>query len=214
MSDRELKDNIFIEIARISKAISSPNRLEIIDFIANGEKCVEDIALQTGISLANASQHLQVLKKERLVKARKIGVQVCYSLISDEVYKVWKSLRDLTLSISPYIHELMNQNRDKYMEGKLLSMDKIIDRDDVYLIDVRPKDEYDAGHIPNATSIPIQDLNIRLAEIPKDKLVITYCRGMFCSVADEAVKILLENGYNAKKIEESVLDYQIKTELI
>jgi rhodanese-related sulfurtransferase/DNA-binding transcriptional ArsR family regulator len=213
MSNREFKDNIYLEISRISKAISSPNRLEIIDFIANGKKCVEDIALQTGISLANASQHLQILKKERLVKVRKIGVQVYYSLVSDEVYKVWKSLRDLTLSISPYIHELMNENRDKYMEGKLLSMDEIIDRDDVYLIDVRPKDEYNTGHIPNATSIPIQDLNIRLAEIPKGKLVITYCRGMFCSVADEAIKILHSKGFKAKKIEESVMDYQIEAGL-
>jgi len=208
MDKREFKNSVYNEISRISKAMSNPNRLEIIDYIANGEKCVEDIALQTGISIANTSQHLQTLKRERLVKTRKKGVYVCYSLASNEVYMVWKSLRDLTLTISPYVRDTIKEIREKNKYDAPITLDKINERDDVYLLDVRPKDEYKKGHIPNALSVPLEELNDRLDEIPKDKLVIAYCRGMFCSIADEAVKMLQTKGYNAKKIEESVLDYQ------
>lgn len=212
-SRRELKNNIYTEISRVAKAISNPNRLEIIDFIANGEKCVEDIALQTGISIANASQHLQILKKERLVKSRKKGVHVCYILASDDVYMAWKSVRDLTLSVSPFVGEIMNEIREINNFDEPFSLDEIRERNDVCLLDVRPEDEYKKGHIPNAISIPITELIDRLSEIPKDKLVIAYCRGIFCSLSDDAVKILHSKGYNAKKIEESVLDYQILSDL-
>lgn len=208
MEKRVFKDSVYNEISRVSKALSNPNRLEIIDFIANGEKCVEDIALHTGISIANTSQHLQTLKRERLVKTKKKGVYVCYSLVSNEVYLAWKSLRDLTLSISPYIREAVHEIREKNKYDDPVPFEVIERRMDVYLLDVRPKDEYDKGHIPNAFSVPIEELNERMGEIPKDKLVIAYCRGMFCSIADEAVKMLHVKGYNAKKIEESVLDYQ------
>lgn len=213
MDKRAFKDSVYNEISRVSKAMSNPNRLQIIDFIANGEKCVEDIALHTGISIANTSQHLQTLKRERLVKTQKKGVYVCYSLTSNEVYLVWKSLRDLTLNISPYIREAVHEIRKKNKYNVPVPIEAIERRKDVYLLDVRPKDEYDKGHIPKAFSVPIEELNERMGEIPKDKLVIAYCRGMFCSIADEAVKILHANGYNAKRIEESVLDYQIASVL-
>jgi len=209
MDKRRFKDSVYNEISSLAKAMSNPNRLEIIDFIANGEKCVEDIALQTGISIANASQHLQTLKRERLVKSRKNGVYVCYSLTSMEVYKAWKGLRDLTLNISPYIQEAVHEIRKKNKYGTPIPFEEIVRRKDIFLLDVRPRDEYDKGHIPNAFSVPIEELTERMDEIPKDKFVIAYCRGMFCSIADEALKMLHTRGYNAKKIEESVLDYQI-----
>jgi len=210
---RELKNSIYNEIARIAKAFSNPNRLEILDFIVNGAKPVEDIALQTGISIANASQHLQILKKERLVKTSKNGNQVFYSLVSIEVYMVWKSLRDLTLSVSPHIQQTITEIRENFEYKNPLTLNEIKERKDIYLLDVRPIDEFEKGHIPQATSIPLEKLKNCLEKIPKDKLIITYCRGMFCLVADEAVKILIKNGYNAKKIEESVLDYNIISEI-
>ncbi|MBK8503573.1 MAG: metalloregulator ArsR/SmtB family transcription factor [Saprospiraceae bacterium] len=111
MNSRDLKNNIYNEISRIAKALSNANRLEIIDLLANGEKCVEDIALQTGISMANASQHLQTLKKERLVVAKKKGIQVCYSLASSHVYHAWSGIRDLSLATSPYVQDILNDNR-------------------------------------------------------------------------------------------------------
>ena len=210
---RALKNSIYSEISRVAKAISSPNRLEILDFIANGAKSVEDIALQTDISIANASQHLQTLRKERLVRAIKKGNHVFYSLTSMEVYLSWKSLRDLTVSVSPHIEKILAEIRGSFDYEEPIALSEIQERRDIYLLDVRPFDEYEKNHIPKATSIPLEELKNRLEEIPKDKLVITYCRGQFCLIADEAVKVLHSNGYHAKKIEESVLDYQITTDI-
>lgn len=212
MNKRAFKNETYSEISRIVKAMSNPNRLEIIDFIANGEKCVEDIAFQTGISMANASQHLQILKKERLVKTRKNGVQVYYSLASIEVYRAWKSLRDLSLTLSPHIREAMDRIRASNEYDLPFSPDQIQERTDVRLLDVRPKDEYQKGHLPEAISIPLDELDKRLDDLPKDKLIIAYCRGMFCILADEAVKILRAEGYTARKIEVSVPEYELASE--
>ena len=209
MDKREHKDRIYSEISRIAKAISNPNRLEILDFIANAEKSVEDIALQTGISIANASQHLQTLKAERLVTSSKHGNRVFYTLESMDVYMAWKSLRNLALSVSPSMELSMAEFRASLGYQEACSLDEVKDRADVCLLDVRPVDEYEKAHIPNAVSIPIKELTKRLKELPKDKLVVAYCRGMFCTYADEAVKILLDNGYNAAKIDEGVLDYEL-----
>ena len=207
MNKREVKNAIYNEISRVAKAISNANRLEIIDFIANGPKSVEDIALQTGNSIANTSQHLQTLKKERLVSTKKKGVKVYYSLASEEIYYAWKSLRDLTLEISPFAVEAVNNLKHNFDDSDKVSLSEIKERDDIFLLDVRPEDEYFKNHLPKAHSIPIEKLNHQLDQLPKDKLIIAYCRGMFCTFADEAIGILHENGFQAKKIEESVLDY-------
>jgi rhodanese-related sulfurtransferase len=208
MTSRELKNNIYDEISRIAKALSNANRLEIIDLLANGEKCVEDIALQTGITIANASQHLQTLKKERLVVAQKNGIHVAYSLASSEVYRAWGSIRDLALVTSPFVKGILNDNRETHHYERPCTWDDVKKRKDVFLLDVRPEDEFEKGQILNAISIPLDELPDRLKEIPKNKLVIAYCRGMFCTMADEAVKFLQSKGYQAKKMEDSVLDYQ------
>lgn len=212
MDKRDFKNNAYHEISRVAKAMSNPNRLEIIDFIANGEKCVEDIALQTGITIANASQHLQTLKKERLVRARKDGVQVFYSLGSGEVYHAWKALRDLTLQLSPHIREMIDQLQVSNEFDPPVTLDQIKGRSDVHLLDVRPKDEYRKGHIPGAISISLEELEEHLGDLPKDKLIIAYCRGMFCTLADEAVKFLRTKGYKARKIEVSVPEYELASE--
>lgn len=206
MKKREFKDRVYSEISSISKAFSNANRLEIIDLLANGEKSVEDIALETGISIANASQHLQWLKRERLVSTNKIGHYVYYSLASSEVYWTWRSLRDLAVSVSPRIKYLVDDFRADYGGKGSYSFKEIKDRDDIVFLDVRPKDEFEKDHIPDAVSIPIDELKENLSGIPKDKLVVTYCRGMFCSYAEEAVKILQANGYNVKRLEENVMD--------
>ncbi|PHN02494.1 ArsR/SmtB family transcription factor [Flavilitoribacter nigricans] len=209
MRSRTFKDQVYDEISRIARAISNPRRLEIIDFIANGEKCVEDIARQTGMSIANASQHLQTLKKERLVRTEKKGVQVYYSLASREVYRAWTGLRDLTLLLSPGLRETVEQSRIANDFGHPLTLEQLSGRTDVCLLDVRPEDEFQKGHIPDAVSVPLAELEQRLPELPKDKLLIAYCRGMFCTLADEAVKLLQARGYQAGKIEISALDYEL-----
>lgn len=208
MDKRDFKDHIFTEISRITRALSNSNRMEIIHFIANGEKSVEDIALQTGIRIANASQHLQNLKKERLVISRKIGVQVFYSLASEEVYMVWKGLRDLALHTSPFLRETVTDMKHQLNLQEPVSLEDLKDREDVFWIDVRPEDEFNKKHRPNAFSIPLETLEERLQELPKDKLIVAYCRGMFCTLANEAVQILLKHGFRAKCIEENVVEFQ------
>lgn len=208
MDKREFKDEVYREVARIARAMANGNRLEIIDFIANAEKCVEDIALQTGISVANASQHLQTLKREGLVKARKSGVQVFYSLASGEVYYAWKRLRDLALVLSPQIRELTDRHRAANRYDLPVTLEQVRGRADVSFLDVRPPDEYRKGHLPEAISIPLEELEARLDDLPKDKIIIAYCRGMFCTLADEAVAILRSRGFRARKIEENVYEQE------
>lgn len=207
MNKRAYKDEVYSEVARMAKAISSAARLEIIDFIANGEKSVDDIARQTGLSRANASQHLQKLKRERLVKARKRGVQVFYTLVSREVYQAWKSLRDVALQLSPQIKGTMEQFRTDHAFPAPVTLEYLRGRSDVYLLDVRPRDEYRTRHIPGSASIPLDELADHWSDLPKDKLIVAYCRGMFCTMADEAVALLRAKGYEAQKLDISVQEY-------
>ena len=209
MNKRAFKDAAYQEISRITKALSNANRMEIIDLIANGEKCVEDIAIQTGISIANASQHLQTLKRERLVQARKEGLQVYYALSSPEVYRVWTSLRDLTMQLSPHLSQVLAQFRGSNEFDPPFALAQLKGRPDLCFLDVRPKDEYQKGHLPEAVSIPLDELAVRLGDLPKDKLIIAYCRGMFCTLADEAVTFLRAKGYTAHKIEASAPEYEL-----
>jgi len=213
MEKRVFKDTVYEEISRISKIFSNPNRLEIIDLLANGPKSVEDIASETGISIANASQHLQSLKKERLVYAHRKGNRIFYSITSNEVYHVAKNLRDLAINISPYIKLTLDEFRNKSGYTEPYMLDSLVERKDLVFLDVRPEDEFESGHIPNAISIPIQQLEFKLNDIPKDKLIVAYCRGMFCTFADEAVKLLNEKGYKAMKLDQSVLEYQNEVEM-
>ena len=206
MDKRAFKDQAYTEISRITKALSGPARLEIIDFIANGPKSVEEIARQTALNIANASQHLQVLKKERLVKTTRKGNFVYYSLASEEVYYVWKSLRDLTLNTSPIVSQLLTETRNAYEIPEPVVWEDVKGRNDVFLLDVRPKDEFEKGSMANAVSLPLDELTDKLDIIPRDKMVLTYCRGMFCFYADEAVQLLQSKGYNARRLEEGVLD--------
>jgi len=210
MNSREFKDAMYGDISRVTKAISNTHRLEIIDFISNGKKCVEDIAKQANLTIANASQHLQSLKKERLVKSEKDGNFVFYSLYSNEVYEVWKSLRDLTFSISPWARETIARREASPDYNKPLTFEQLSKTSEIILLDVRPEDEYCNDHIPHSISIPIAQLCDRLDELPRNKTIVAYCRGVFCSFADEAVNLLVSNGYMAEKLEDSVLDYKIK----
>lgn len=209
MEKRGFKDTIYTAIAGMTKAFSSPNRLEIIDLLANGEKTVEQIAMQTAISVANASQHLQVLKTARLVRSRRDGHFIFYSLNGPAAYGAWKALRDLALELEPTVQLTLRQFRqDMDTPGSLHYGDRPA-HDGVLYLDVRPADEYAAGHLPAAHSIPVAELPGRLAELPHDKTIIAYCRGPFCTYADEAVQLLRANGFKALRLEESYLDVQL-----
>ncbi len=209
MEKRIFKDSIYTAIAGLSKAFSSPNRLEIIDLLANGEKSVEQIAAQTAITVANASQHLQVLKNARLVKTRREGNFIYYALNGRKAYAAWKAIRDLAMEQEPAVQVTLRQYRQETGNAVGLSYETLPHKDRVLFLDVRPTDEFTAGHLEDAHSIPMNELSGRLAELPRDKTIITYCRGPFCTYADEAVQLLNANGFTALRMEESYLDVQI-----
>lgn len=206
MNKRTFKDNIFAAIAGMTKAFSSPNRLEIIDLLANGEKTVEQIAVQTAITVANASHHLQILKNARLVKSRRDGTFMWYSLNGPKAYAAWKALRELALEQEPAVQVALREFRRTMDSPGSATYESLSANERVFFLDVRPADEYAAGHLPEAHGIPVNELPDRLDELPRDRTIIACCRGPFCTYADEAVQLLNANGFRAVRLEESYLD--------
>lgn len=212
MEKRAFKNNIYNAIAGMTKAFSNANRLEILDLLANGEKTVEQIAGQTAVTVANASQHLQILKAARLVKSRREGNFIFYTLNGRKAYAAWKALRDLALEQEPMVQVTLQQFRREMGSLQSRSPEAMPGSDDLMFLDVRPADEFAAGHLENALSIPIGELRQRLGELPRHKTIIAYCRGPFCSFADEAVQLLKANGFDAVRLEENYLDINLNEE--
>ena len=208
--NRLFKDAIYEQFSRIGKAVSSPKRLELLDLLCQGEKTVETLTRETGLTLANASQHLQVLRAARLVEAEKEGLYVKYRLADQMVCQFFRSMRVLAENRLAEV-ELINR---RFLEGKE-GMEPV-DRDDllkrvieraVTVLDVRPAEEYRAGHIPGALSVPLGQLKELLSKLPKDQDVVAYCRGPYCVLAVEAVELLRNKGFTAIRLEEGIQDW-------
>lgn len=209
MDKRAFKDAIYGQLGRIAKAMAHPGRLEILDLLANGPKPVEQIARETAMSVANVSQHLQVLKREGLLQSSRSGNYVYYSLSGLEVYELWRSLRDFGMRHSLQVKQDLSAFRSERGTEASLSLQEVSERDDVLFLDVRPREEYEAGHLPGAWHVPIEELEQRLEELPRGRLIVTYCRGPFCTYADEAVRRLLAEGFEAIRLEENAVDYEL-----
>ncbi|HAD12368.1 MAG TPA: ArsR family transcriptional regulator [Saprospirales bacterium] len=209
MEKRVFKDTIYTAIAGMAKAFAHANRLEILDLLANGEKTVEQIAAQTAVTVANASQHLQVLKQSRLVRSRRQGNFIYYVLNGSKAYEAWKALRDLAMVMEPDVKLTLQQYREEAGSVPGYHYSDISDDQDPVLLDVRPVEEFVAGHPERAYSIPMAELPERLGELPRHKTIIAYCRGPFCTFADEAVQLLKANGFQAFRLEESYLDISL-----
>ena len=211
MQGREFKNALFEQFARIGNAFANPKRIEIIDILAQGERNVESVAQETGLSLANASQHLQVLKGANLVVRRKEGLQVFYRLSDPLVLKGYRLLRDLSKARLAEVELLINgffseaDGLEPVEKGELL---KRVRRKEVLVIDVRPQVEYAAGHIAGACSIPLPELERRLADLPKGKQIVAYCRGPYCVLAAEAVRLLRKRGIEAFRLEEGFPEWR------
>lgn len=200
-SSRE-KDALFEAIALMGKAFSSPRRLELLDLLAQAPRTVDDLARASGQSTANTSQHLQALHAAGMVARAREGTSVRYAIAGDEALRVWLALRDASVS---QLAEVERAARD-YLgdEVDAVGRDELLARlrnGDVVLVDVRPAEEYAAGHIEGARSIPIDELQDRLAELPADREVVAYCRGPFCAYAHEAVRQLQGAGRRARRLE-------------
>jgi rhodanese-related sulfurtransferase len=201
MAHREFKDRLYPEFARVSQALASERRLELVDLLAQAPRRVEALAEETGMTLANVSQHLQVLKNARLVESERHGTSVTYRLASNGVMDLWLALRSVGEERLPEIDRLRAEfSRD---EGELpqSELKQLLKSGAAVLIDVRPEAEFHHGHIDGAISIPVEELAQRADQLPKDKRIIAYCRGEYCLFADEAVSLLRERGFDAMRLE-------------
>jgi rhodanese-related sulfurtransferase len=213
MNKRQYKDKVYGELARISKSMANPHRMEIIELLAQGEFPVEQIADQTNLSIANASQHLQVLKSAQLVEINRKGNFIFYRLSNDNVFKAWKALRELGVERIASIEEIVKEFRKSKFDFETVTIHELIEKLEagkVTIVDVRPESEYKQGHIANAISIPIEELSKRLKALPKRGEVVAYCRGPFCVYADEAVVMLRKSGYKATRLEVGFPDWKLQ----
>lgn len=211
MNKRDFKDKVYTELARITKSLANPHRLEIIELLAQGEFSVEQIADHTSISIANASQHLQLLKTAQLVEISRRGNFIFYRLSNDKVFKAWKALRELGVERMATIEKAVKEFRKSRFDGATVTIDELIEKIDsgkVTILDVRPEAEFRQGHIANAISIPIAELSKRLRELPKRTEIVAYCRGPFCVYADEAISVLLKAGYKASRLDDGFPDWK------
>ena len=210
MNTREFKSALYKELAKVTKALSNPHRLEIIDLLAQGSFSVEYIAEHANMTVANASQHLQVLKKSGLVDTARDGKYIYYQLFDERVLETWRSLRQLGFFRNNEISELLQDYRKRKDQLNLISCDELmqkLENNEVYLIDVRPVEEFNAGHIKQADSLPHKQIRERMQELPKDREIVAYCRGPLCLMADEAVSLLKKEGLNAIRLEYGFSDW-------
>ncbi len=213
MEKREFKDKVYTILSRLVKAMANPHRLEIIDLLGQAERSVEDIAKETSMSVANASQHLQVLKQSNLVHIKRNGNFILYRLANDSVYKSWKDVRDIGMGSITEVEKIVKDFRAQKSGFESVRIDELVTRmksSNVILLDVRPELEFNSGHIPNAINIPIDQLRNRIGELKKSKQYIAYCRGPFCVFADDAVQLLTKKGFKANRLEEGFPDWKIK----
>lgn len=208
---RAFKDQLFEQFARIGKALANPHRLELLDLLAQGERTVEDLAREAAMPVANASQHLQTLRAAQLVEVRREGLYAYYRLADEGVFRVWQAVRDLGEKRLAEIDRVAKTFLEDRESLEVVGAEELMQRlqdETVVILDVRPEEEYQAGHIPGALSIPVEQLEARLRDIPRDLEVIAYCRGPYCVFADEAVKLLHEHGYRARRFEEGLPDWR------
>jgi rhodanese-related sulfurtransferase/DNA-binding transcriptional ArsR family regulator len=188
------------ELARIGKVLASPVRLRLLDLLRQGSRNVESLAEAAGVSVANSSQHLQQMRAARLVEADKQGQHVEYRLASEGVSHVFGALRDLAEAVLPEMDRL-RRDLGALADGERQALLARIRSGEVTLLDVRPAEEYRAGHLPGARSIPLPELRARLGEIPRGREVVAYCRGPYCDMASEAAAVLRTAGYHASHLD-------------
>lgn len=204
MSHRPFKQRLYPLFARIGHALASNRRLELLDLLAQSPRHVEALASETDMSVASVSQHLQVLRNAHLVETEREGTKVRYRLSGDDVLKLWLSLRFVAES---RLAEVAQLKRDFAVDGagsEEVSRDDLqtlIDQGKVMLIDVRPRVEFEHGHLPGAVSIPVDELPARMDSLPKRRRIVAYCRGEYCLLADDAVALLRAQGFNAVRLD-------------
>jgi rhodanese-related sulfurtransferase len=210
MAAGETKQALFEAIALMGKGFASARRLELLDLLAQTPRGVEELAKESGQSVANASQHLQALHAAGLVTRSREGTRVRYALAGEEALRLWLALRDASAArlaeVQRAAHDYLGEDVETVGREELLER---LASGEAILVDVRPEEEFDAGHIEGARSIPIEELERRLDELPADREVVAYCRGPFCAYAHEAVRTLERSGRNARRLEDGLPEWRL-----
>jgi rhodanese-related sulfurtransferase/DNA-binding MarR family transcriptional regulator len=210
MDHRRFKDQLYAQFARLGKALASPQRLELLDLLAQGERSVEDLAHEAALSVANASQHLRVLRQARLVDARKDGLYVYYRLADPAVLELWRALRHMAERQLAEIDRLVETYMRHPEQLEPITREALQQRlmeSTTVVLDVRPALEYHQGHIAGARSVPVAELEQRLQELDPGREIVAYCRGSYCLFADEAVALLQARGFSAVRYKEGYPDW-------
>jgi rhodanese-related sulfurtransferase len=208
---RRFKDELYTEFARIGQALASPKRLEILDLLAQREWPVEKLAREMDLTVANASQHLHVLLRARLVEVRREGTRAYYRLAAGDVYRLWQAVRDLGEARLAEVPAVIRRYLGDREDIQVLNVAELLQRvegGDVILLDVRPEEEYRAGHIPGARPLPLAELKRALKTLPKNRDLVVYCRGPYCVLSDEAVALLRRQGFRARRLRLGFPDWQ------
>ena len=212
MDGREAKDRLYEAFARTAKALSSPKRVELAELLAQGEYSVEALAAATGMGVTNTSAHLQVLARSRLVDTRKEGTRVYYRLSGDDVAAFVSALRDLTRARVAEVDRVVRDyfgSRDALEPVARAELLDRVERGKVVILDVRPVEEFAAGHIPGALSVPLEQLDAALARLPKRAEIVAYCRGPYCVLAPQAVERLRAKGFKARRLAEGLPEWRL-----
>ncbi|MDQ4111987.1 MAG: metalloregulator ArsR/SmtB family transcription factor [Actinomycetota bacterium] len=211
MGDRTAKNALFAEFAAVGKALASPGRLELLDLLAQGPRSVEALADAADLAISTCSAHLQILREAGLVETRRDGRRIYYSLVADDVAGLWDDLRRVALRHRPHTERacaayLGPEDTEAVTTETLLA--RIADGE-IVILDVRPEPEYAGGHLPSALHIPVEELAARLSELPADREIVAYCRGRYCVLAHDAVRLLRQRGFRASRAVDGALEWRI-----
>lgn len=211
MSDRAAKDALFDALASVARALGSGRRAEIVEVLAQGERSVEEVAEAIDQSVANTSHHLRTLARVGLLRSRREGTRIRYSLAGERVEELWAAVRAVAAAHVSEVERLARDYlgaRDEFQPVSREELAERLRRGDVVVLDVRPDVEYEAGHVTGARSVPVDELTERLRSIPKGGEVVAYCRGSYCVYADDAVRLLRAKGYRARRLEDGFPEWR------
>ena len=208
---RQFKDRLYGQYARIGKALGNPARLEVLELLAQSDRTVDSLAAELGLSTANASQHLQVLRGAGLVETRREGLFIHYRLADEAIMSLSGALRTVAERRLAGLDRLIRDEFKNRDDAEVVGLEELLQRarrDDVVILDTRPTQEYRSGHIPGALSVPVEELKVQLRKLPKSKEYVAYCRGPYCVYADRAVELLTSSGRKARRLKEGFPEWK------